>query len=420
MVGQEDIKVAVRLIFAAMINILPFKGIRPTRDKVQLAASRSYVTYSKRNLQQKLDTNPYSFLHIIHPEGAEKLKGIARFMEVRKRFVRFINEGVFLRDEQEAFYLYEQTIEGDVYRGWIGVVSTQDYRDGKIKVHENTLTKREEMFREYLEVTGFHAEPVLLAHKEDVYLRDLANSIARERAEYEFTSADRITHKLWVVKGGTNTQYITDMFAKHECVYIADGHHRSASSALLGRGKAQNDPANFCMAFLLPYNQLNSKPFYRLLKHQSINSIADLSRILDAANLSYRPVVDPDAWNEQDGVLAFDVEGKSVAIQWPEEALPLVEQLPTRQLYRHILRPFGNIIDDRNDKRLQYEPAIQPVSAILPLMKQKRFQLGFLPPPIPFETVMKIADLGETMPPKSTYIEPKLRSGMVVYPLGDI
>lgn len=403
-----------------MIHVQPFKGIRPTRDKVQLAASRSYVTYNKRQLQQKLDTNPYSFLHIIHPEGAEKLKGTARFMEVRHRFMEFIDKGVFMRDDQEAFYLYEQTIEGEVYRGWIGVVSSQDYRDGKIKVHENTLTKREEMFREYLEVTGFHAEPVLLAHKEDVYLRDLANNIARERAEYEYTSTDEITHKLWVVKGGSNTQYITDMFAKHDSVYIADGHHRSASSALLGRGKAQNDPANFCMAFLLPYNQLNSKPFYRLLKHSNMSNIDDLCRILDVANFAYTPVTDPDAWNDNDGVLAFDVNGKSVAIQWPQEDVSAVEQLPTQKLYRHILRPFGNIIDDRNDKRLQYEPAILPVSAMLPLMKQKRFQLGFLPPPIPFETVMKIADLGETMPPKSTYIEPKLRSGMVVYPLGDI
>lgn len=403
-----------------MIHVQPFKGIRPTRDKVQLAASRSYVTYNKRQLQQKLDTNPYSFLHIIHPEGAEKLKGTARFMEVRHRFMEFIDKGVFMRDDQEAFYLYEQTIEGEVYRGWIGVVSSQDYRDGKIKVHENTLTKREEMFREYLEVTGFHAEPVLLAHKEDVYLRDLANNIARERAEYEYTSTDEITHKLWVVKGGSNTQYITDMFAKHDSVYIADGHHRSASSALLGRGKAQNDPANFCMAFLLPYSQLNSKPFYRLLKHSNMSNIDDLCRILDVANFAYTPVTDPDAWNDNDGVLAFDVNGKSVAIQWPQEDVSAVEQLPTQKLYRHILRPFGNIIDDRNDKRLQYEPAILPVSAMLPLMKQKRFQLGFLPPPIPFETVMKIADLGETMPPKSTYIEPKLRSGMVVYPLGDI
>lgn len=402
-----------------MIHVSPFRGIRPTRDKVQLVASRSYVTYAKRTLAHKMATNPFSFLHIIHPEGSDKLKGVAKYAQVRKRFNDFQREGIFIKEEQDAFYLYEQSIDGTIYRGWIAAVSSHDYREGKIKVHENTLTKREDMFRQYLEVTGFHAEPVLLAHRDDMYLNDLASNVARERAEYEFTSTDRITHKLWVVKGGSHLQYITDMFAQHEALYIADGHHRSASSALLARGKAKNDPASWCMAFLLPYSQLSSKPFYRMLKHPSVNDISDFARILDAAGLSYTPVSNPEDWNGFESVLAFDVCGNALEIQWPDRPDTLLEQLPTRQLFRHILKPLGNIADDRNNKRLAYEPATHSIAEMTQWMKQKRFQLGFLPPAIPFETVMKIADAGETMPPKSTYIEPKLRSGLVVYPLND-
>ncbi len=402
-----------------MINVSPFRGIRPTRDKVHLVASRSYVTYAKRNLTQKLATNPFSFLHIIHPEGSEKLKGKKKFKQVKRAFDAFIQSGVFKQDEQDAYYLYEQTQGDTVYRGWIAGVSSHDYREGKIKVHENTLTKREEMFREYLEETGFHAEPVLLAHRDDVYLNDLANNIARERAEYEFTSADRIMHKLWVVSGGTNLQYITDMFAKHDILYIADGHHRSASSALLARGKAKNHPASWCMAFLLPYSQLSSKPFYRLLKHPSITNIADFARILDAADLPYSPVGNPQDWSGFDSVLAFDINGNALDIRWPDQPDRLLERLPTTQLFRHVLKPIGGIVDDRNDKRLAYEPATFTITEMTKWMKQKRFQIGFLPPAIPFETVMKIADNGQTMPPKSTYIEPKLRSGLVVYPLND-
>lgn len=402
-----------------MIHVSPFRGIRPTRDKVHLVASRSYVTYAKRNLTQKLATNPFSFLHIIHPEGSGKLKGKDKFYRVKETFEAFVQSGVFVQDDQDAYYLYEQKQGDTVYRGWIAGVSSHDYREGKIKVHENTLTKREEMFREYLEVTGFHAEPVLLAHKDDVYLEDLANNITRERAEYEFTSADRITHKLWVVSGGSNLQYITDVFAKHDALYIADGHHRSASSALLARGKPTNHPASWCMAFLLPYSQLSIKPFYRLLKHPSVSNIADFARILDAAGLTYTPVGKPDEWRGYESVLAFDIDGNALEVKWPDRPDTLIERLPTLQLFRHILKPIGGINDDRNDKRLAYEPATQSIVEITAWMKQKRFQLGFLPPAIPFETVMKIADNGETMPPKSTYIEPKLRSGLVVYPLSD-
>ncbi|MCC5917703.1 MAG: DUF1015 domain-containing protein [Cryomorphaceae bacterium] len=402
-----------------MIHFFPFRGIRPTRDKVHLTASRSYVTYTPGELREKLATNPFSFLHIIHPPTANKLKGTERYLEVRHVFQQFQDKGIFIREDQEAFYLYEQTYQGKTYRGWIGAVSTKDYDAGHIKVHENTLTQREEMFREYLEVTGFNAEPVLLAHRDDVYLEDFARAITRERAEYEFTTTDRILHKLWVITGGSNLEYIRNIFAKHQDLYIADGHHRSASSALLGRGKPANNPAAGCLAFLLPQSALSSKPFYRLLKIPTIESIEDFSRIINTKDLPFQKIDDPDNFEVRTGVLAFDSSGAAVHItKWPErENDGILEKLPTSRLYQNILKPIGGINDDRNDKRLHYEPSTHSFSEICAYMRKKKIQLGFLPPAISFETVMKIADAGLTMPPKSTYIEPKLRSGLIVYPL---
>jgi uncharacterized protein (DUF1015 family) len=400
-----------------MIHFHPFRGYRPNRDKVHLVASRSYVTYSKGQLQDKLDNNPYSFLHIIHTSSAAKLKGVKRYEEVGKAFRIFHDRGIFVREDQDTFYLYEQIIDGKSYRGWIGIVSTKDYETGKIKVHENTLTEREEMFRQYLEVTGFNAEPVLLAHKDDVYLNDLANNIARERPEYEFTSTDRITHKVWVVHGGSNLQYISDILANHHHLYIADGHHRMASSALLGRGKPDNDPRAGCMAFILPYSQLSGKAFYRLVKMPSVESITDFSNILKSYKLQYSTVENPENFDLKDGVLAFDANGNTIHVTWPEDNGNILERLPTSQLFRYILRPIGKIENDRNDKRLAYEPATQSVHSICKIMQKKKYQIGFLPPAISFETVMKIADARLTMPPKSTYVEPKLRSGLIVYGL---
>lgn len=409
--------VLVGIYICSMIHFHPFQGFRPARDKVHLVASRSYVTYNKKQLQEKLDTNPYSFLHIIHPPAAAKLKGAKRYAEVGKAFMSFYNQGIFIREDQDAFYLYEQIIDGKSYRGWIGVASTKDYRVGKIKVHENTLTEREEMFREYLEVTGFNAEPVLLAHKDDVYLSDLANNIARERPEYEFTSTDRITHKVWVISGGSNLQYISGILANHKHLYIADGHHRMASSALLGRGKPENDPTVGCMALILPYSQLTSKAFYRLTKIPSVENIADFTRLLKSHKLQYTAIEHPEIFEPKDGVMAFDTAGNAVHITWPSDEGDLLQKLPTSQLFQHILRPIAKIENDRNDKRLAYEPATHSVQNICKIMQKKKYQIGFLPPVISFETVMKIADAGLTMPPKSTFVEPKLRSGLVVYGL---
>lgn len=400
-----------------MIHFIPFRGIRPTRDKVSLTPSRSFVSYSSRQLSEKLENNPYTFLHVIHPPEAKKLKGKDKFLSVKRAFEKFIDEGVFFQEEDEAFYMYEQSYAGKVFRGWIGAVSVRDYLDGKIKVHENTLTEREEMFREYLEVTGFNAEPVLLAHRDDMYLNDLGRSISRDRPEYEFTTTDRVTHKLWVIRGGSKLEYISGILAQHEKLYIADGHHRSASSALLGRGKSNNHPSAFCLAFLLPQSQLETKAFYRLLKSPVIHSLTDLKRILKARDLKFKKADFQSDWHNPDAALAFDCSGECVEIYWPDEQTDLLDSLPTKKLFRHILKPIGGIEDDRNDKRLSYEPAVTSKEQICALMKKKKFQIAFLPPAISFETVMKISDANLSMPPKSTYIEPKLRSGLVVYGL---
>lgn len=400
-----------------MIQFKPFRGIRAPRDKVSLTPTRTYLSYSNKQLNEKLSNNPYTFLHVIHPPKAEKLKGKERFKAVREAFNNFIDEGIFIQEDAPAFYLYEQSYDNQVFRGWIGAVAVEDYLNGKIKVHENTLTEREEMFREYLEVTGFNAEPVLLAHRDDIYLSDLARSTARERPEYEFTTTDKVTHKVWVIRGGSKLELISDIMAKHEALYIADGHHRSASSALLGRNRADNHPASHFLAFLLPYSQLETKAFYRLLKSDILQSIDDLSRILSARDISFTSVDSPSEWKGTDGALAFDCQGKAIEIHWPEEDVEFIDRLATRKLYRHILKPIGNIEDDRNDKRLVYEPAVQSVEQICAMMKKKKFQIAFLPPPISFEDVMRVADAKLSMPPKSTYIEPKLRSGLVIYGL---
>lgn len=218
-----------------MTKIIPFRAIRPTRDKAQLVTSRPYYAYTDLMLQAKLKGNPYSFIHIINPEFLEEDKtspnSPERFQKVRNRFEDFFNEGVFLQEEKPSIYIYKKTTQKHVYLGVIGGASIDEYENGHIKKHEQTLTERETIFSNYLNVVEFNAEPVLLFHDNREKLNQLLTKLTFDRAEYEFTTTDKAKHELWVISNEEDIKAIQDIYAGIDDVYIADGHHRSASSA---------------------------------------------------------------------------------------------------------------------------------------------------------------------------------------------
>ena len=184
-----------------MIRLRPFRAWRPVADKAHLVASRSYMSYSEEKMREKLIGNPYSFLHVVHPDHGrdEHLSRQQRFANVRRKWNDFVGEGWYMRDDQECIYLYEQSRSGLMSRGIIGAVSVGDYRGGKIKVHEQTLQNREELFKDYLNATGINAEPVLLAapgaHELDVAMEGIWHA----RPTYDFSTTDMVRHRVWAV-----------------------------------------------------------------------------------------------------------------------------------------------------------------------------------------------------------------------------
>ncbi len=228
-----------------MAQVLPFKAVRPTRDKVGLIAARAYQSYTVIERESRLTNNPYSFLHIVNPgyKYHMEISGTERYKLVKNRYDEFKEEGNFIQDKTPGYYVYK-IVDRDkqTYLGLIAATSVHEYEKNIIKKHEDTLEEREETFKEYLKTVGFNAEPVLITYPDNEILASIFNLVAQERAEYEFTTTFRDTHFLWKIDDDQLIKKIQNEFEKCNSLYIADGHHRSASSYLLQQDlKAKND-----------------------------------------------------------------------------------------------------------------------------------------------------------------------------------
>lgn len=398
--------------------IRPFKAIRPSRDKANLVASRSYLTYSEETIKEKLDHNPYTFLHIINPDYNSKKKkdGIDKFILIKKKFKEFINNDIFKKDNTESFYIYQKKNQFNTFTGIIGASSVSDYINNNIKKHEQTLTKREEMFCKYLETTGFNADPVLLSHEPNKEIQKTLDKYTKIRAEYEFTTTNRSLHKLWIVDNKDDIKNIITAFDKIENIYIADGHHRCASSALLSKNK-KSDSSSYFMSYLIDENQLNILNFNRLVKHlnglstsQFLSKVRLNYTVTEKSKNSYSPTFENEISMYLDG-LWYSL----IAIK--QKYNSMTESLDPTILSKKILNPILNIVDERTDKNISFLDGTIPLLEIKEKIDNGEYNVAFILKPISIEAIKKVADNNEFMPPKSTYVEPKLRSGLTIYPI---
>ena len=397
----------------------PFKAIRPTRDKANLVASRSYLSYSDETLKEKLEHNPFTFLHIINPDYKDeiKLKGTEKFKAVKEKFNKFKEAGFLITEPSESFYIYQQLHGHHTFEGIIGATAVSDYLNGNIKKHEHTLTAREEMFKSYLDTTGFNAEPVLLCHNENTTITAIIQKYKGTRAEYEFTTTNKVVHKLWLVNNTDDIDTITNAFTTIDNLYIADGHHRSASSALLAQNSNKANSKYF-MSFLIDENQLNIINFNRLVKHTNglkpselITEIGKSFTVTKKGNTPYSPTLTDEI------SMYLSEEWYSLVALAKAVKQDCVSKLDPAILSNNILAPILNITDEKTDKNIVFEAGTVPLTEIAQKVDSKEFEVAFILKPIPINALKQVADNNLSMPPKSTYIEPKLRSGLIIYPL---
>lgn len=410
-----------------MANIQPFKAVRPTRDKVSLIAARSYDSYTIEQREARLRDNPFSFLHIVNPgyKYDQVISGKKRYKLVRNRYQEFKEDGIFIQDNTPSYYVYKiVNRDGLVFHGIVAAASTKDYENNHIKKHEDTLEYKEKVFVKYLKTVGFNAEPVLLTYPDNDAMATLIEQVMTQRSEYEFTTTYRDTHYLWPVSDPSIVTKITSIFAKMSTLYIADGHHRSSSSYLLGKKfETENkqhtgdEAYNFFMSYLIPESELKIYEFNRLVKdlngftkEQFLMQLDTYFRIENRGQNYYKP--------SKKHHFSMYLDGDFYSLYLRKNEYPIenaLDALDTHILYKLVLQPLLGIKDVRNDQRIGYAHGKKDLAYVKTVIDTGEYKVGFGLVAITIEEMKGVADEGLTMPPKSTYIQPKLRSGVTIY-----
>ena len=408
-----------------MSKIIPFKAVRPTRDKAYLLSSRPSYSYNKKHLESKLEGNPYTFLHVINPEFREddstKPNTVERFEKVKDKYDEFKSLGYFTQDEVPAIYIYRQITPTNTYIGIIAAASVDDYLNGKIKVHEHTLSQREEMFKKYLNVCKFNAESVLLTYKDNEDIDALFEKYINTRSEYEFTNTREIKHDLWVVSDQKDIAALQDAFTNVEHSYIADGHHRVSSSTLYTQSQREkgyngDEDFNYFMAFYIAESKLRIFSYNRTVS--SLNDLTSeefLLQIEKAFTLTKsKEEYHPKSLHNLS--MYFDESWYSLTIkdEFIDNDNP-VGCLDAQLLSNLVLSPILGIHDLKTDNRVNFIEGTKGMKALQESVDNSIAKVAFGFFPVSIDQLKRVADTNNIMPPKSTWIEPKIRSGLTVF-----
>jgi uncharacterized protein (DUF1015 family) len=406
-----------------MAKIKPFKAVRPVADKVALVSCRTYDDYSSAELAAWLNFNPYSFLHIIHPAyaNAQKVSLEKRFKAVANKYQDFKQELILVEEKQPVFYLYEIQSKEQTFTGIIAGTSIKDYQEDVIKKHEDTLQYRVELFKDYLHQTNFNTEPVLITYPDSVEINTFIAFQKKNKPEYEYSTTNKEKHILWKIDTQSETDWLTEHFENIPNLYIADGHHRSASAELLYEQNKHlgNENLNYFMSFLIAESNVKIYEFNRLIR--DLNGLNKENFIKKLSNNFIIKVKDQEIWKPQNKFeFGMYLDGSFYALFYKHENHinnSVLDNLDAQILYDKVLFPILGIEDLRNDDRIDYIPGKQSISVIKDLIDEGAFEVGFMLYPSDINEIKALADNHLIMPPKSTYIEPKFRSGLLVYEL---
>ena len=405
-----------------MSKIVPFKTVRPTTDKVGLVTCRNYDDYSSAELAAWLSFNPYSFLHVIHPAyvHSQKITLDKRFKGVAHKYQDFKTDGVFVEETKPVFFVYEIQTKTNSFTGIVAGTSIEDYKNNVIKKHEDTLQYRVELFKDYLHQTGFNTEPVLITYPDNSSINQWIAEKKKSIPLYNYSTTNKEKHQLWKIDNEEDIQWLQQQFEKIPELYIADGHHRSASAELLHDEYKDdgNENLNYFMSFLIAESEVKIYEFNRIIRDLNGYEVNDFLAQLDDHFIIKNK--EQELWKPQSKFeFGMYLDGNFYALFYKlEKANPsILENLDAQILYDKVLQPLLGIEDLRNDERIEYIPGKQSILTIKELIDEGEFEVGFMLYPSDISEIKALADNNLIMPPKSTYIEPKFRSGLMVYEL---
>lgn len=410
-----------------MPKVKPFRGLRPPKDLVEQVESRPYDILNSEEARAEAGNNEKSLYHIIKPEinfpeGTSEYDPRV-YDSAAEQFEKFQKNGWLLQDEQENYYLYAQTMNGKTQYGIVLCAHVDDYMNGNIKKHELTRRDKEDDRMKHVRITNANIEPVFLAFRHNDVLAELIKKYAAQEPVYHFKApVDGFIHQFWVIDNKEDQDAITKEFSKMDSLYIADGHHRSAAAARVGAEKGEKEGRgehDYYMAVCFPAEQLTILDYNRVVKDLNGLSEEDFLKALEKnftvackGEENYRPQkmhefslyvggkwysleAKPGTFNENDPIGVLDVDISS----------------------RLILDEILNIKDLRSDKRIDFVGGLRGLGELKRRVDSGEMKMALALYPVSMQQIMDIADSGNIMPPKATWFEPKLRSGLVIHKL---
>lgn len=406
-----------------MAKIVPFKAVRPTRDKVCLVTCRSYEEYVNAELAAQLDFNPLSFLHILKPAytNQESVSFEKRYRQVHQKYEDFKNEVILVKDKKPALYIHKIVTKTQSFTGIIAGTSVADYQNDIIKKHEDIIAFRVRLLKEYMKYSKFNTEPVLMTYPNNKTIENWIFNCTQKLADFEFSTTKKEIHYLWKIEDTLEINWLQNIFEKTESLYIADGHHRTEALKLLSEENqdAKNQAKSHILSYLIAENNVKIYEFNRLVKDLNGLSKEDFLIALAKDFILKNKLQQPfqPAEKHQFGMY-LDNEFYSLDLKSKNENFETaLDSLDTQILYKKVLLPILGIEDLRNDERIEYLSGKQSVLEVKNKIDQGEFEIGFIMFPSNISEIKALADANLIMPPKSTYIEPKFRSGLVVYEL---
>lgn len=413
-----------------MAIVKPFKGVRPPKDLVEQVASRPYDVLNSEEARAEAEGNEKSLYHIIKPEidfpVGKNEHDEDVYLKAVENFKKFQEKGWLVQDSKEKYYVYAQTMNGKTQYGLCVCAYVDDYMTGKIKKHELTRRDKEEDRMKHVRVNNANIEPVFFAYKHNDELDAIVAKVCAGEPEYDFTAPDGFGHHFWVIDDDATIKRITEIFATIPNMYIADGHHRSAAAALVGDEKRRQNPNhkgdeeyNYFLAVCFPDNQLNIIDYNRVVKdlngltdEEFLSKLAENFIVEEKGTEIYKPAklhnfslylggrwysltAKPGTYNDSDPIGVLDVTVSS----------------------NLILDKILGIKDLRSDKRIDFVGGIRGLGELKKRVDSGEMKVALALYPVTMQQIIDIADSGNIMPPKTTWFEPKLRSGLVIHKL---
>ncbi len=409
-----------------MAIVKSFKCVRPDRELVEQVASLPYDVYDRKEAKEAVAGKPYAFLNIDRPETAfdENFDMYSReaYIKARDLYAEFKDKGIYKKDDIESYYLYELTMNGRSQIGIVGLASVDDYLNDIIKKHENTREEKEIDRINHVDTVNAQTGPIFLAYKKNDALQKIISESILKEPIYDFISEDKIGHRVWKVEEGYNNQ-IAECFKAIPALYIADGHHRAASAVKVAlkrrqQGNKGNEEYNYFLSVIFDERQLHILPYNRIILDFNKKSPEEIINLISKNfDIKESPILEEIKEKNQFGMLIND---KFFILKAKDSVIKSVEKDPIKSLDVSILQdlvfePIFGIKDPRTDERIKFAGGIRGVSYLKGEIESGKGKVAFLMHPTSMEELFAVADDNKLMPPKSTWFEPKLRSGIFIH-----